>query len=125
MEESFRNEPVLQTHPLNRNAPAVFSRHLNIAEGVVTKLKMRVSYHPHGDWNLRVIVGDEVLDDRIISYGTIGEEWLELEYDLSKYAGEPTELSIENGANDWKNEFGFWSYIKIFSEENSDPVTKK
>ena len=125
MEESFRNEPVLQTHPLNRNAPAVFSRHLNIAEGVVTKLKMRVSYHPHGDWNLRVIVGDEVLDDRIISYGTIGEEWLELEYDLSKYAGEPTELSIENGANDWKNEFGFWSYIKIFSEENSDSGAKK
>ena len=73
-------------------------------------------YHPHGDWQLRVLVGDEVLDDRIISYANVSDEWLELEYDLTKYAGQHAELSIENSANDWKNEFGYWSYIKIFSE---------
>jgi len=74
MQESFRNEEVLQTHPLNKNSPAVFSQHLDVPEGKKTTLKMRVSYHPHGDWQLRVLVGDELLDDRIISYGNVGDE---------------------------------------------------
>ena len=101
---------------MNKEAPAVFSQHLDVPKGRTTKLKIRVSYHPHGDWQLRVLVGDEVLDDRIISYANVSDEWLELEYDLTKYAGQHAELSIENGANDWKNEFGYWSYIKIVSE---------
>ena len=116
LQEGFRNETVLQTHPLNEEAPAVFSQHLDVPRGKTTKLKIRVSYHPHGDWQLRVLVGDEVLDDRIISYANVSDEWLELEYDLTKYAGQHAELSIENSANDWKNEFGYWSYIKIISE---------
>ncbi len=113
---SFRNEVVLQTHPLNKNSPTVFSQHLDVPKSKTTTLRMRVSYHPHADWQLRVLVGDEVIADQIISYETVEDEWLELEYDLSKYAGQHAELSIENGANDWKNEFGFWSYIKVVSE---------
>ena len=60
------------------------------------------------------LVGDEVLDDHIISGANVSDEWPELEYD-HQYAVS-TSSPIENSANDWKNEFGYWSYIKIISE---------
>jgi hypothetical protein len=79
-------------------------------------LKIRASYHPHGDWLLRVLAGRDILAKQLVSYGTVVEEWLNLEVDLTPYAGKTIEINVENVANDWRNEFGYWGSIEIVNE---------
>jgi len=114
--DSFRNERALQTHPYNRSIPCSIYRNLPVPATGKTKLKIRASYHPHGDWQLRVIAGSDIVANQVISYETVKEEWLNLEVDLSSYAGKTIELNVENGANDWHNEFAYWSSIQIVHE---------
>ena len=113
---SFRNENAVQTHPLDRRVPCSLYRHLDVPKEGKTTLKIRASYHPHGDWRLRVKANKEVLNETIVGYKNVQEEWLNLEIDLSRFAGKHVDLVIENGANDWMNEFGFWSSIKVVTE---------
>jgi len=112
----FRNEFAVQTHPLSRKMPCVLSRHLDVPKGKTTTLKIRTSYHPHGNWQLRILANKKVIHDQIVSYETVKSEWLELDLDLSEFAGQHLDLEIENRANDWSWEFAFWGSIKIVSE---------
>jgi hypothetical protein len=41
---------------------------------------------------------------------------LDLEVDLSKFAGKSIDLIIENKANNWMNEFGYWGSIQVVRE---------
>ena len=113
---SFRNEKAVQTHPLDKKTPCVLKRKLSVPKGKSTFLKTRVSYHAHGDWQLRILANKDVLHDQIINFNNIKEQWLELKIDLTKYAGKDIELTLENRANNWAWEFGFWSYVKITHE---------
>jgi len=112
----FRNEFAVQTHPLSQNMPCVLSRHLDVAKGKTTKLRIRASYHPHGNWQLRVLANKKVIHDQIVSYETVKSEWLELELDLTEFAGKHVDLEIENRANDWSSEFGFWGKVEVVTE---------
>jgi len=114
---SFRNVRAVQTHPKNREVACTLSRHVDVPEGKQTMLKIRASYHPHGDWQLRVLAGKEILADQIVSYETVQREWLELNIDLTRYAGKHLDLVLENRANDWKNEFGYWGSVQIVSDD--------
>lgn len=114
--KEFRNEQGFQTHPKDKDTPCSLKRSLKIPANQKTTLKVRASYHPHGDWQLRVLANKEVLHDQIVSYKTVKTEWLDLEIDLSKFAGKSINLILENRANDWKNEFGYWGSIKIVTE---------
>jgi len=109
----FRNSKGFQTHPKNREVPCQLIRKVTIAKGKKTELHVRASYHPHGDWQLRVRADKEVLHDQIVSSKTVTDEWLTLNIDLSKFAGKTITLSLENRANNWMNEFGYWGSIKI------------
>ena len=93
--------------------PCTLTRKLAVPKGKATTLKIRASYHPHGDWQLRVLADKEILADQIVSYKTIQKEWFNLDIDLSKFAGKTITLSLENRANDWMNEFGYWGSVRI------------
>ena len=114
--KSFRNEKAVQTHPLDKKTPCSLKRELQVPKGKSTRLKIRCSYHPHGDWQLRVLANSKVLHDQIVSFKTVKSEWLELEVDLSKFAGQKIDLTLENRPNDWRNEFGFWHSVQITSK---------
>ena len=114
--ESFRNEKAVQTHPFNRSIPCSLYREVKVPKEGKTRVKIRASYHPHGDWQLRVRAGRDILADQIVSYATVKEEWLDLEVDLSAYTGKTIELNVENVANDWRNEFGYWGKVEVVGE---------
>ena len=114
--KEFRNEQGFQTHPKDKDTPCSLKRTVKIPAGQKTTLKARASYHPHGDWQLRILANKEVLHDQIVSYKTVKTEWLDLEIDLSKFAGKSIDLILENRANNWENEFGYWGSIKIVTE---------
>ncbi len=115
--ESFRNATGVQTHPLNRKTPCGLFREFEVPKEMKTRLTMRVSHHPHGDWQLRVLVSDKVLADQIIGAQTVGDkDWLEVNIDLTPFAGKKIQLTIENRANDWNNEWAYWNRVAIVSE---------
>jgi len=113
----FRNTTAVQTHPLNRRTPSSLVRELKIPRGKKTRLSMRVSHHPHGDWQLRVVVAGEVLADRIIGSRSVSDdEWLDVTVDLTRFAGRRIRLIIENRPNDWRNEWAYWNRVSVVSE---------
>ena len=57
-----------------------------------------------------------MLHDQIVSAKTVRSEWLDLELDFSKFAGKSINLILENKANNWMNEFGYWGSIQVVSE---------
>ena len=114
--ESFRNEVALQTHPVSEKAAYKMYRNVSIPAGKKTTLKIRASYHPHGDWQMRIVVGRKVLLDQEVSYATVQDEWLNCEVDLTEYAGTHVEIVLENMATGWNNEFGYWGKVELVSE---------
>lgn len=113
----FRNRRAMQTHPKDRGEPCRLVRVLKVPAKKKTKLSMRVSHHPHGDWQLRVLVGKEVLLDQMVSSKTVSKnEWLDVDVDLSKYAGSQVRLTIENRANNWQNEWAYWNEVKLVTQ---------
>ncbi len=113
--KSFRNEPVVQTHPKDRKVPCEIYRELKVPAGKKTLLKVRASYHAHGDWQLRVRAGKDFIYDKIVGNTQVKGQWLEFDVDLSEYAGKTIPLVLENKANNWANEFGYWSSIEVVS----------
>ena len=114
---AFRNRKAVQTHPLDRNIPCLLKRRVKVPIDKKTRLKLTVSHHPHGDWQLRVLANNELLVDLIVGSQTVGDDqWLDVEVDLSRYAGKDVALVIENRANDWRNEWAYWNQIEIISE---------
>ena len=115
---AFRNQVAVQTHPHDRNVPCVLETRLtDIPKDTRTTLKLRVSHHPHGDWQLRVLANGKVIADQIVGPKTVGkDEWLDVSVDLSQFAGTKVNLSIENRANDWQNEWAYWNRVQIVKE---------
>ena len=112
----FRNRSAMQTHPKDREQPCRLIRDLKVPLGKETKLSMRVSHHPHGDWQLRVLVDKKLLVDQTVSSKTVSKtEWLDVNVDLSDYAGKQVRLTIENRANNWRNEWAYWNEVKLVS----------
>ena len=91
-------------------------RELEVPTGKKTSLKVKASYHAHGDWQIRVKADGKVIHDQIVGYTAVQSQWLELNLDLSDYAGKKIPIVIENRANDWRNEFGYWGSIKVVSK---------
>ena len=114
--KSFRNKAVIMTHPLNQNTPSFLVRHIKIPEGKKSSLKLLVSHRPHYDWRLNVLINEKKVFSDLVSSNTTKEGWMSKEIDLSKYAGQKIQIKLENEANNWAFEHGYWSSVKIISE---------
>lgn len=112
-EEWNGRKSVLMTHPLNRSTGCVLSRTVKIRESGETKLSVWVSHHPEGDWDLIIRGNGEQL-----FRGSIGKEmadngWVQVEVDLTKYAGKEVKLELVNAPTGWSFEAGYWGKIEI------------
>ncbi|MGI9467767.1 MAG: PVC-type heme-binding CxxCH protein [Rubripirellula sp.] len=115
--KAFRNSKAVQTHPLNKNRASSLHRTATIPEDKKTTLQMRVSHHPHGDWQLRVLADGKMIENQLVSSKSVGDdEWMEVSVDLTPYAGKKIRLSIENHPNNWMNEWAYWNKVVIISE---------
>ncbi len=109
---------VLLTHPFDREKPAALERELQIPAGQKTTLKFLTAAHEKGDWELRVFANGKPLLKQLIARKN-SEVWQPVTLDLTPLAGQKITLRLENAANGWSHEFGYWSGIELKSERTT------
>lgn len=111
---SYRNrEHVLVTHPDDGATPCVITREIEIPANSHGVLRLNVSHHDGGDWQLIVkINGDEVRSETV-SADTVTDGWLAVEVDLSPYSGQTAKIELLNQPTGWFCEAGYWSEIAV------------
>jgi len=113
--EEYRGKNnVIMTHPKNQETPCTFTRDIYVPESKKTVLKTMVSHHDSGDWDLVIRINGSVKKTITVSKETVGKDgWLEVNYNLSNYAGNNITLMLENKATDWAYEAGYWAELNI------------
>lgn len=105
---------IIMTHPLDKTTPCVFSRDIDVQKDKNNVLKVVVSHHNKGDWELVIRVNGSEQKRITVGKNTVGEDgWLEVEYPLNSFAGNKITVDLENKANGWMNEAAYWSEIKV------------
>lgn len=115
---SFRGKKdVLLTHPLNEQVPCVLTANIDIPKDKKTMLKLLVSHHDNGDWDLIIRVNGSEQKKIPVGEKTTGKDgWLEVAFDLTPFAGNNNvKIDLENKANGWAWEAAYWEEIKIES----------
>jgi putative membrane-bound dehydrogenase-like protein len=112
----FGREGVIRTHPLKPGVPCMLTRTVDLPAGKKSKLRLSVAHDPQGDWQLIVKANGEKLYDGVIGPKTTKNGWLDLEIDLSAFAGKKVNLELLNYPNHWSYEFGYWGRIDVVTE---------
>jgi hypothetical protein len=103
---------VLVTHPLSEDVPCVIGRRVDVLPDKKTTLHLVVGHHPEGDWVLSV-TADRELVHKIIGKETAPDGWVNVDVDLSEYAGRIITIQLINAANGWSYEAAYWAKIEI------------
>ncbi|MEN9675517.1 MAG: hypothetical protein RIS76_1413, partial [Verrucomicrobiota bacterium] len=102
---------VLMTHPVDERTPAAVVRPLILPPGRPATLRFSVAAHEQGDWELRVKADGEVIHRQMVTHD--GDRWKPVRVDLTPFAGRRIVLRLENAANNWSYEFGYWADLSI------------
>jgi len=102
---------VLLTHPIDRNKPSALEATLDVPRDRRSELSVHVASHDSGDWELRVLVDGKPVHTQVVS--AKGERWKLVQVDLTPYAGRRVPVRLENAANNWNYEFGYWSDLRV------------
>ena len=107
---------VVVTHPLTREVPCSLELQTDIPANGKTELKVVVSNHPNHDWELVCRVSGSVQKivtiDNVLTKGG----WAKVVFDLTPFAGSKNlQIELENKANGWSFEAGYWASLAIES----------
>ncbi len=108
---------VLATHPFDEKRGAALERVIELPAGKKSVLNFAVAAHEQGDWELRVLANERQLHKQMVSHD--GGRWKPVRVDLSQLAGQKVTLRLENCANNWAWEFGYWTDLKLDSSEEA------
>ncbi len=106
---------VLMTHPYDEQKPAAIVRSLVLPPDSKATLRFSVAAHEQGDWELRVKADGELLHQQTVKHD--GPRWQEVKLNLNALAGRRVVLRLENAANNWSWEFGYWADLTLETGE--------
>jgi putative heme-binding domain-containing protein len=109
----WNRERVLRTHPVDKETPCELTRTVQVPTTGQPRLKLEVAHDRAGDWRLVILGNGETLHDQIVGPETAKEGWVDLEIDLRKFAGQSVTVVLQNAANNWANEFGYWRDVEF------------
>lgn len=113
LKEFAGRQDVIQTMPPAQNVPCILSAPVSVRSGKKTVLTASVNRHPEGDFQLIVKVGTEQLHSSLVDSNTTKDGWVEIEVDLSRYAGRNIVVEVHNHPNNWHYEHAYWSRLLI------------
>lgn len=108
--EAFGRENVLVLHPVNERTPAAIVASFHVPAGGRPMLAIDTASDTKGDYLLKVFINNEPKIERIID--TKGE-WTTVAFDLMSYTNKDIDVRVENCANGWSYEAGYFAEIKI------------
>ncbi|MCI0538564.1 MAG: c-type cytochrome [Verrucomicrobiales bacterium] len=108
---------VLMAHPADQRTGAALERAFEVPSGSKATLTFSVAADERGDWELRVLADRKLLQKQLVDPN--GDRWKNVSIDLSKFAGNRITVRLENCANDWNYEFGYWSDVRVVTETSS------
>jgi hypothetical protein len=114
-EELGGKENVLVTHPLAEDSPCILYQQVDIPEGKTT-LHLVVGHHEDGDWNLVVGQKDSRIFETVVGSEKAKDGWMNVDVELSEYAGSTLGLMLSNEANGWEYEAAYWARIEIVTQ---------
>ncbi len=107
--------PVVRTHPVSPTDPCRLEGAFHLPENAAA-LRLAVSHHAGGDWRLVVRIDEQSVRELAIGEDTTPEGWADLEIDLVPFAGRTVDLTLENHATGWDNEYAYWGEARIVFE---------
>lgn len=107
---------VFVTHPLDRNTGCTLSRTIEAPAGKRTALRLTVGHHPRGDWTLIIRADGKELLSKVVGKDTAVDGWLDVDLDLSAYAGKSVKLELVNQPSGWSWEAAYWARIALETE---------
>jgi putative heme-binding domain-containing protein len=107
---------VLLTHPISEQTPVSLERAIDVPPTGAT-LRFAVAAHDRGDWELRVLVEGKVLHQQVVERSS--PRWKKVSIDLKQWAGRRVNVRLENAANGWNFEFGYWAGIDLQTNAQS------
>ena len=118
MREKYRGkENIIMTHPLNREVPCTLGLVTDVPADKKTVLKAVVSNHPKYDWELVFRVSGSVQKIVTVDENLTKGDWAEVVFDLTPFVGSKNlQIELENKANGWMCEAGYWASLTIESE---------
>jgi len=104
--EALGRENVLVLHPVSESSPAVISARIDVPSTGKPELIIETASDPKGDYVLKVFIdGALSLERKIDTQG----EWQKERIDLTPLAGRSIDVRIENHANGWSFEAGYFA----------------
>lgn len=116
LKEHRGRSTVVRTHPVSKDRPCVLRGTFEIPAGKRARLILNVSHDSRGDWQLTVRVNGRPVLDTLVGPKTAPTGWAEHAIDLSGFAGETVQIELENAANNWAWEFGYWGRAQVVTE---------
>jgi putative membrane-bound dehydrogenase-like protein len=111
----FHGQPAIRTHPISKTSACRLNGTVTVPKTTSPILAVSVAPHDKGDWELVVeINGTAVHNSTVKRHG--GNVWQTIEIDLADYAGQSINVGLQNKANDWRNEFGYWNAVEVLPE---------
>ena len=117
-------ENVLQTHPLNEYTPCILYKKLTLPAGK-SFLNFAVGHNPNADWDLLVKLNGKELLRKTVDAKTAPTGWMDVEVDLTPYAGKSVKLELWNQALGWSDEYAGWQNVAIGRGVNLCKVGKE
>ncbi len=111
LDEYHGRKSILVTHPFDATRPAALVREVDVPADGALHLRFDVASHDLGDWTLRVLGDGRRLEQRIIGHEE--PRWTTVDVDLAPFAGRRVRVRLENVANDWAWEFGYWANLRL------------
>lgn len=112
---SYRGrQRVLVTHPDDGETPCILWREGTLPANTKAKLRLTVSHHDGGDWDLVVkLNGKEVLNQPVSAATVKSDGWLTVDIDLAPYAGQTVKAELLNKPTGWFCEAAYWGEISL------------
>jgi putative membrane-bound dehydrogenase-like protein len=114
--EHLGRHTVVRTHPINEETPCVLRATIDVPAERKARLLVSVAHDANGDWQLVVVANGRQLVERTIGPDTTEAGWVDLDVDLSEYAGQSVELELRNQPNGWAWEYGYWGRAEVVLE---------
>jgi hypothetical protein len=107
---------ILVTEPLDENTGCIISGKVELPADKKTTLRLVVGHDARGDWDLIIKANGNELLRKTVGTDTAQFGWLEVEVDLSKYAGQTVKFEFINQPTDWHYELALWSEIVLTTD---------